>query len=187
MRTLLMATLCLALSVPGLAQTSGTDAATRDDIILYLRTMHSHDLMQRTIEVQFQSMQQLMHDQIQQEKGAVPADFDAHMKKMMDELRKGMPLDEITNAMIPAYQNHFTRSDIQAMNAFYSSPVGQKVLEQLPSVMQEGMQEAMPILSKYLTEWKERMAQDVKELDNGAPRKKVIQLQAAPAPTGDPH
>ncbi|HWY20815.1 MAG TPA: DUF2059 domain-containing protein [Candidatus Acidoferrum sp.] len=182
MRIFLMVTLCLALSAPGLAQTSDTDAATRDDIILYLRTMRSHDLMQRTMEVQFQSIQQLMHDQLLQEKGTIPPEFDAHMKKMMDELRKGMPVDEIIDAMIPAYQNHFTRSDVQAMNAFYSSPVGQKVLEQLPAVMQEGMQAAMPIMNKYLTEWKDRMAQDVKELDKSSPQKKVIPLQAAPAP-----
>jgi hypothetical protein len=168
MRIFLMATLCLALSASGLGQSSDTDAATREDIILYLSTMHSHDLMQRTIEVQFQSTQQLIHDQLLQEKGTIPADFDARMKKMMDELRKGMPLDEITDAMIPAYQNHFTRSDIRAMNAFYASAVGQKVLEQLPAVMQEGMRAAMPILSKYLTEWKERMAKDVKDMEESS-------------------
>ena len=170
MRILLMATLCLALSAPGLAQSADNDSATKDDIILYLRTMHSHDLMQRTIEVQFQSIEQLMHDQILQEKGTVPAEFDAHMKKMMDELRKGLPIDQITDAMIPAYQNHFTRSDIQAMNAFYASPVGQKVLEQLPAVMQDGMQAAMPIMSKYLTEWKDRMAKDVKDMEQSSPK-----------------
>lgn len=170
-----MATLCLALSVPGLAQNSDTEPATKDDVILYLRTMRSHDLMQRTIEVQFQSMQQLMHDQILQEKGEVPAEFDTRMKKWMDDLRKNMPADEIVEAMIPAYQNHFTHGDIQAMNAFYSSPVGQKVLEQLPAVMQEGMQAAMPIMSKFLTQWKERMQDDLKEVEKTAPK-------AAPAP-----
>jgi len=44
------------------------------------------------------------------------------------------------------------------------------------------MQAAMPIMNKYLTEWKDRMAQDVKELDKSSPQKKVIPLQAAPAP-----
>jgi hypothetical protein len=165
MRLFLIAMMCLALSSPALAQTADTDAATKDDVIVYLRTMRSHDLMQRTMEVQFQSIQQLMKDQIVQDKGSVPPEFNALMKKWMDDLRKGMPADEIIDAMIPAYQNHFTRGDIQAMNAFYSSPVGQKVLEQLPAVMQEGMQAAMPIMSKYLTEWKVRMQQDVKEME----------------------
>lgn len=170
-----MATLCLAMAVPGLAQNSDTEPATKDDVILYLRTMRSHDMMQRTIEVQFQTMQQMMHDQILQEKGEVPAEFDTRMKKLMDDLRKNMPMDEIVDAMIPAYQNHFTHGDIQAMNAFYSSPVGQKVLEQLPAVMQEGMQAAMPIMSKFMTQWKERMQDEIKELKKTAPK-------AAPAP-----
>jgi hypothetical protein len=79
---------------------------------------------------------------------------------------KNMPMDEITQAMIPAYQQHFTRGDIQAMNTFYSSSVGQKVLEQLPAVMQEGMQAATPIISKYVSEWQERMQQDLKKTDS---------------------
>jgi hypothetical protein len=164
MRTLLLATLCLALSAPVLAQNADTDTATRDDVILYLRTMRSHDMMQRLLEVQSQSMQTMMHDQLMKEKGTLPANFDSVMQKEMADLVKGMPADEIIDAMIPAYQNHFTRSDIQAMNTFYASPVGQKVLEELPSVMQEGMQAAMPIMSKYLTEWKGRMQQDLEKL-----------------------
>jgi hypothetical protein len=52
------------------------------------------------------------------------------------------------------------------MNTFYSSSVGQKVLEQLPAVMQEGMQAATPIISKYVSEWQERMQQDLKKTDS---------------------
>jgi uncharacterized protein len=164
MRALLLATLCLALSVPTLAQNADTDAATRDDVILYLRTMRSHDMMQRLMEVQSQSIQTMMHDQFVKEKRTLPANFDTAMQKEMADFLKGMPMDEMIDAMIPAYQNHFTHSDIQAMNAFYSSPVGQKVLEQLPLVMQEGMQAAMPIMSKYLTDSKARMKQDLEKL-----------------------
>ena len=157
MRAVLIATLCLALSAPLMAQTSDNEPATRDDVILYLRTMHSHDMLQRTLEVQSQSMQRLFKDQTLRNKTAVPPDFDARMKRMMEDYVKNMPMDEITQAMIPTYQKHFTRGDMQAMNAFYSSPVGQKVIEELPAVLQEGMQAATPILSQYLSEFKDRM------------------------------
>jgi hypothetical protein len=176
MRVSLIATLCLALSAPAWAQTADTDPATKDDIILYFRTMHSYDMMQRMMEVQSQSMQQLLRDQIAKEK-AVPPDFDVRMKKAMDDLIKGMPVDEMTQAMIPAYQKHFTRGDIQAMNAFYSSPVGQKVLQELPVVTQEGMQEMMPVLSKYLSAWKDRMQQDLEGTGNS--QSKPTQVPAA--------
>ena len=164
MKRLVIALACLVLSVPSFAQTAD-EPASKDDVLLYLRTMHSHDMFQRIMEVQSQNMQQLFRDQLVKEKGSVPAEFDVHFKKAMDDLIKGMPIDEITQAMIPAYQQHFTKSDIEAMNAFYSSPVGQKVLQQLPVVMQEGSQAAMPIVSKYLTEWKDRMQKEMKELE----------------------
>jgi len=167
-----MAILCLALSAPVLAQSSDTDPATRDDIILYLRTMRSHDLVKKMMEVQSESMQKLIHDQFLQDKGTLPPDFDRRMKKAMADLVKNMPVDDIIQAMIPAYQDHFTRGDIQAMNAFYSSPVGQKVLEELPAVNQEGIKAALPILSKYLSDWKDRIQQD---LEKSSPK-------AAPAP-----
>jgi hypothetical protein len=162
MRAVLIATLCLALSAPLMAQTSDNEPATRDDVILYLRTMHSHDMLQRTLEVQSQSMQRLFKDQTLRNKTAVPPDFDARMKRMMEDYVKNMPMDEITQAMIPTHQKHFTRGDMQAMNAFYSSPVGQKVIEELPAVLQEGMQAATPILSQYLSEFKDRMQEELK-------------------------
>ncbi|MGO9086491.1 MAG: DUF2059 domain-containing protein [Candidatus Sulfotelmatobacter sp.] len=168
MKRVLIALACLAFIVPAFAQTA-EEPASRDDVILYLRTMRSHDLMQRTMQVQLQSMQQLMHDQILKEKGKVPANFDAQFKKGMDDLLKNMPMDEVVQAMIPAYQKHFTHGDIEAMNAFYSSPVGQKVLEELPAVMQEGMQAAMPILSKYLSEAHERMKRELEPAETSTP------------------
>jgi hypothetical protein len=169
MKRLWIVCACLAFAVPGLAQTLD-EPASKDDVILYLRTMHAHDMIQRVMGIQSQNMQQLFRDQILQEKGSVPPEFDAHFKKAMDGLIKGMPFDEITQAMIPTYQQHFTKGDIEAMNAFYSSPVGQKVLQQLPVVMQEGSKAAMPIVSRYLGEWKDRMAQEMKEMEKTAPK-----------------
>jgi len=186
MKRLLIALACLAFCAPGLAQTAD-EPASRDDVILYLRTMQTHDMFQRVMQVQSQSMQQLFRDQIMKEKGSVPPEFDAHFKKAMDDMIKNMPIDEITQAMIPAYQKHFTKSDLTAMNAFYSSPVGQKVLQELPVVMQEGSQAAMPVLTKYLSEWKDRMQQDVKELGDDTSKKpeimKVTPKSATPNPT----
>jgi len=168
MKRVLLAFACLALSLPVLAQ-NADDPASRDDVILLLRTMHSHDLMQKMMAVQTQSMQQLIREQILKERGKLPADFDPQFKKAMQDLIKGMPADEIVEAMIPAYQKHFTHGDIEAMNTFYSSPAGQKVLEELPAVMQEGMQAAMPILTKYLSEWQEKVKREFEPAPKSSP------------------
>lgn len=156
MKHLLIAITCFFLSAPGIAQ-SADAPASRDDVILLLQTMHSHELLQKMLAAQSSAMRQMLHDQVVREKGTVPPDFEEHFAKITDEMMKGMPVDDIAQAMIPAYQKHFNHGDIEAMNAFYASPVGQKVLEELPAVTQEGMQAAMPIMNKYLADWKERM------------------------------
>jgi hypothetical protein len=168
MKRALIALACLALCAPVLAQ-SADEPASRDDVILLLRTMHSHDMLQKTMQVQAQSMQELFREMIVEDTGRVPADFDAHFKKAIDALIKGMPTDQIVQAMIPAYQKHFTHGDIEAMNSFYSSPVGQKVLGELPAVLQEGNQAAMPIINKYLTEWEEQMKHEFKPAQKSSP------------------
>jgi len=169
MKKLLIAFVCLAFCASALAQ-SADEPASKDDVILYMRTMRSHDMLQRTMQVQSQSMQNLLRDQMLKDKGKLPPGYDARMKKVMDDLVQNLPMDEIFEAMIPAYQKHFTKGDIEAMNAFYSSPVGQKVLEELPAVLQEGNAAAMPLMSKYLTEWKGRMEKEMKALEDDAPK-----------------
>ena len=42
--------------------------------------------------------------------------------------------------MVPVYQKHFTAEDIDGLLKFYRSPLGQKVITQMPATMAEGMQ-----------------------------------------------
>jgi hypothetical protein len=98
------------------------------------------------------------------------------MSKQMDDLLNNMPLDEITQAMVPTYQKHFSKSDIDAMLTFYASPTGQKILNEMPAIMAETMQDMMPIMSKYMDTVKQHMQQEVTRL-----------LQQTPAqPTKNP-
>jgi uncharacterized protein len=161
MRAFLIASLCLIVSCVCFAQTADADPATKDDVILYLQTMHTNDTMHKIIEVMSASMQQSMHDELAKQKN-LPADSGARMNKMMEELMKNMPFDEMEEAMVPTYQKHFTHGDIEAMNSFYSSPTGQKVLRELPGVMQEGMQAMRPIINKYVEDSKQRMMEDLR-------------------------
>jgi hypothetical protein len=175
-KRILIAIACVVLSLPVFAQ-NADDPASKDDVMLLLRTMHSHDLMQKMMEVQEQSMRQMFHDAILKEKGSVPADFDEQFKRSMGDMIKGMPADEIVQAMVPAYQAHFTHGDIEAMNTFYASPVGQRVLQELPAVTREGMQAAMPILTKYLSDSEEKMKREL-----GPATKPVSKPKAANPP-----
>ncbi|MEI7036907.1 DUF2059 domain-containing protein [Fulvimonas yonginensis] len=47
---------------------------------------------------------------------------------------------ELTDRMVPIYQRHFTAADIQGLIKFYRSPLGRKVITEMPATMAEGMQ-----------------------------------------------
>src|ERR1700722_3623981 len=93
------------------------------------------------------------------EQNKLPADCEARLNKFMDNMTKQIPYDEMMQATVPAYQKHFTKGDMDALVAFYAAPTGQKVLQELPSVMAESMESMMPIMRKSI----DRMTQSVEE------------------------
>lgn len=46
---------------------------------------------------------------------------------------------ELLGRMVPIYQSHFTADDVTGLLKFYRSPLGQKVITQMPLTMAEGM------------------------------------------------
>lgn len=49
-------------------------------------------------------------------------------------------LFDLTEMLVPVYQKHMTLEDLQALIAFYESPVGMKYAKSTPFIMQESMQ-----------------------------------------------
>lgn len=65
--------------------------------------------------------------------------------------------DDIINMTVPIYQKYLSQSDIDAINKFYNSPAGKKMIEVQPSIMQEsmmvgqqwGQKIALDVMNKY--------------------------------------
>jgi hypothetical protein len=47
--------------------------------------------------------------------------------------------EQLMGRMVPIYQSHFTADDVAGLLKFYRSPLGQKVITQMPQTMAEGM------------------------------------------------
>lgn len=56
-----------------------------------------------------------------------------------DNFFKEMKGDDLINLIVPIYDKHFTEEDINALVAFYDTPVGKKMVEKLPLIMQESI------------------------------------------------
>jgi len=174
-RILTIATLCLALCLTGLAQQNTSDApATKEDIQKYLDAVHSHDMMKQMMEAMSKPMHQMVHEQFMKDQDKLPADFESRMTKIMDDMLNSMPFDEMMDAMIPVYQKHFTKGDIDSLVAFYSTPAGQKMLHEMPAIMADTMAAAMPIIRKQIEGMTQRVQEQVAEMlkESAPPRKK---------------
>jgi hypothetical protein len=99
-----------------------------------------------------------------QHQDELPADYEAKIDAMMSEMLDRMPMDEMMQAMIPAYQKHLTRGDIDNLVAIYSTPTGAKLLRDLPAIMAESMQDMMPIMTKYMETVQKRVQEETDEM-----------------------
>ena len=48
-------------------------------------------------------------------------------------------VNDLIGRMVPIYQSHFTAGDVAGLLKFYQSPLGQKLIAEMPKTMEEGM------------------------------------------------
>lgn len=78
-------------------------------------------------------MKQQMISGFEQEMPNVPTEFWSRFEKKMD-------VHELIEKIIPVYDKYYTIDDLKAVNAFYETPTGQKVLANMPQVVKESME-----------------------------------------------
>jgi uncharacterized protein len=146
------------------AQQNPSDApASREDIEKYLDTMHARDLMKSTLDAVTKQMHQMIHDELRKQPN-LPADFEARMDKMMDDMFKNFPTDDLLQAMIPAYQKHLTTGEVDALTAFYATPTGQKILKEMPAMTAEAMQASTGIIQKMMAQAQQRVQSEIAQM-----------------------
>jgi hypothetical protein len=69
---------------------------------------------------------------------ALPAD---QLPKFMDTFSQkftaGVPPTAVNDAIVAIYAKHFSMEDIQALTKFYESPIGQRIVKEMPEVDQQ--------------------------------------------------
>jgi len=168
---LVAAILCATFSWTALAQTAADAPATKDDVERYFEVTHSRDMAQKMLEAMSKPLHQMAHEQCTKYKAKLPADCEERMTNRIDDMWKEMPFDEMLEAMVPAYEKHFTKGDMDAVIAFYAAPTGQKMLREMPAIMGEAMEAMMPIMRKSIDRMTERAQQQLAEMMKDSPHK----------------
>jgi hypothetical protein len=146
---------------------AGTTAASKEDVLKFMDLMHLRTQLTRYFDGIAKQAKLGAEDGFKLKVPNPTPQQIADVDKFADSLFEGWPIDEMLDAMVPIYQKHLTKEDLDAILAFYSSPVGQKLLREQPAMMQEGMQVGGEIgrrrigdVGKKMDDFISKMAQD---------------------------
>jgi uncharacterized protein len=156
--------LVLVLACIGWAQGAPADAAAdKEDVQKLFVTLHLREMMQNLMTTSMQQQKQITHDAL---KKKIPSMTDDEFKRMdtfVDEFAKTIDMNGMLDDMVPVYQRHLTKQDVNAMLAFYNTPTGQKLLREQPAMMAEGMQAMQPRMQKMMSDLMDKVEQMVTE------------------------
>jgi uncharacterized protein len=120
---------------------------------------------------------------------ALPAD---QVSKFMDtfsqKFTSGLPPTAVNDAIVAIYAKHFSMEDIQGLTKFYESPIGQRIVKEMPDVDQQmrtaGQQIETTVAISVLRSMSEEYPQLKQMLpaDGSAPAPSSAPAPATPAP-----
>ena len=142
----------------------GSDAPDKADVVKFLDLMHARAQMEQVLSGMVKQMKSGAEDAFKQKVPDATPEQLAKVDKMVDTMFAALPMDEMLDAIVPIYQKHLTKADLNAVTAFYSSPAGQKILKELPAIMSGSMQAGGEIGRKTFAAKGEEIDRQIAEL-----------------------
>jgi hypothetical protein len=157
--TLFATAVALAQQTPA----PGDAPATKEEVQKLFEVMQIHQQMRQVMDAMMKQQSAMIHETLKKRYPQTSADRIARADKLIAETMKDMPMDAILDDMIPIYQKHFSKTDIEAMTTFYASPTGQKMMQEMPVLTTEAMQASYARMQKQMDAMMQRAEQIVKE------------------------
>lgn len=147
-----------AICVPA-AFAQSTPHASREAVMKFFTATHIEQQVGQVQSLMADEMGKSLRASLENDPTLSAAERERVMQLIAPEVRNApevYPVSEMLQDMVPVYQKHFTDSDMQAITAFFESPVGKKFITENGPMMQEAMQVIMP---KMNTRMQARMAE----------------------------
>jgi hypothetical protein len=159
--------ICLLVASAALAQQPapalGDVPASKEDIQHLFEVMQIRQQMSQVMDAMMKQQSTMLHETLKKRYPQTSAEKIAQADRLLAETMKDMPMDAILDDMIPIYQRHFSKTDIDAMTTFYASPTGQKMMHEMPALTTEAMQASYARMQKQMDAMMKQAEQIVKE------------------------
>jgi len=145
------------------APSPGDTPASKEDIQHLFDVMQIHQQMRQVMDAMMKQQSAMIHETLKKRYPQTSTERIARADQMIQETMKGLPMDAILDDMIPIYQRHFSKTDIDAMSTFYASSTGQKMMREMPALTSESMQASYGRIQKQMDAIQQKAEQIVKE------------------------
>ena len=153
--------------VLGMAQTMDSGSTpSKETVLKFMEVLHIKSQLTQYFDAVAKQAKQGAEEGFREKVPKATPEQIAQVDKFADETFKNMPVDEMMEGMIPIYQKHLTKEDIEGILAFYATPVGQKLQREQPAMTQESMQvggeigrRRMGVMMQQMDEFIAKMAQ----------------------------
>jgi uncharacterized protein len=151
MRRIAALTLAIGLaSGVTLAQQAKDASATKGDVEKLFATMHMREQMHSMMQTMSMQSRQMAEESLKKRlPGLTQKDLD-RLNRLTDRIWSQMDFDGMVSDMVPIFQRHLTKEDVSAMEAFYETPTGQKLLQQQPVMTAEAIEAMQPRMEKIM-------------------------------------
>lgn len=126
------------------------DAPGREQILKFFDVLQVRRNMQIAIDGMKEQMKSGAEQGFRHKLPNATAEQIHQMQAMVDDAFSEISYDELIDAMVPVYQRHLSKSDIDGILAFYASPAGLKLLHEQPAIMRESMEAAGAVEQKKM-------------------------------------
>jgi hypothetical protein len=141
----------------------GDAPASKEEVEKLFEVMQVHQQMRQVMDAIIKQQSAMIHETLKKRYPQTSADRIARADRLIEETMKDMPMDAMLDDMIPIYQRHFSKTNIDDMTTFYASPTGQKMMQEMPTLTTESMQASYARMQKQMDAMMQRAEQIVKE------------------------
>jgi uncharacterized protein len=158
----------LLLSVPGvIAQTPSTQsevAPSREQVMKFLEVTQAKSRVEQVFTGMAKQAQMGAELGFKQKVPDASPEQLARVDAISDSIFKEFSVDELIDAIVPIYQKHLSKSDLDGILAFYASPTGQKLLKEMPAILSESMEAGGEIGRKKMESINRRVEEQLQQM-----------------------
>jgi uncharacterized protein len=139
------------LSLAAATEEAGTNGTAEERLAEAKRMMdlmQFDKMMEDTMDGQMEGMADMMRQQMSQMGQPSDEDFVQFYSEAMTRMFDQIDWEPIKAGMTEAYAEIFTKSELEGMSNFYTTPAGRASLTKMPEIQQKSMQVMMPAIMK---------------------------------------